>query len=714
MLKRVRKRDGREVPFDEAKIRLAVAKALVAVGEEDPPFAEEVARLVRLTLENRLAGSEGLAVPSIEDVQDLVEQALIELGRAKVAKAYILYRDRRARIREALRVETSADAQLPPDPAGAAGPSAGGRGSAARPGDVGAPRHGGPRVVESGGAAPWSKGRIVAALMNEAGIDRELAERVAARVEARVFDAGLRRITTALVRELVDNELLELGLEAQLRRQGTLGLPRHDLRVAFETPRSLDDPVPSLENDVAGAVLSRFALEEVLSPELAERHLVGDFELVGLDAPHRYLTSGLPADLLGASEPSPDAAFELVVELANAARSVSAGVVLEQPARALAPLVRARSLGVFLSALEAAAIAGERRFDLGSPGPRATAFCSRLIGELAARPVGPRAPRLFVDGAELEAVLRDGDVRPDDVERLLATGRLIPTWSTERLRFAAPGARRTAKERAAVHCGGALCVNLPRLARRAGPWREDRLFEGLAEVIGLGVRALFELRQFQDGHRSARPGEVRGRVQYALGLVGLREALGWIADGEVKSDQAARVVGFAADAAQRLGRELRLAVVPTPFFAGRASERFCRLDAERERETQGLFFTDVGPQDRDRPTRGARYSVGYRLSRHAGSDPGAAEAEACRTVGSGALTPPPSVGPRSHGGPSPPGRPGRPGAAGTPALAAWRTFEAGRTADLREDERPRSLSPSLFESDSVSQPTPESASAENA
>ena len=98
-LRRVTKRDGREVPFDESKIQGAIAKAMAAAGEPDDGFAGEVAGVVRLTLEDRHGSGH---VPHIEEIQDLVEQALIELGRSAVAKAYILYRDQRARIRRAL------------------------------------------------------------------------------------------------------------------------------------------------------------------------------------------------------------------------------------------------------------------------------------------------------------------------------------------------------------------------------------------------------------------------------------------------------------------------------------------------------------------------------------------------------------------------------------------------------------------------------------
>ena len=67
---RVRKRDGREVPFDARKIDAAVSKALDAVGEVDPSFAGEIAGVVTLTLEGRYGAESppGAAVPGIEEI----------------------------------------------------------------------------------------------------------------------------------------------------------------------------------------------------------------------------------------------------------------------------------------------------------------------------------------------------------------------------------------------------------------------------------------------------------------------------------------------------------------------------------------------------------------------------------------------------------------------------------------------------------------------
>ncbi len=95
MPERIRKRDGRIVEFDRDKITTAIYKAISSVGEiEDAKsLAEKLSRRVVEELK-------GERIPSVEDVQDVVERVLIRAGLDKVAKAYILYRQRRADIRE--------------------------------------------------------------------------------------------------------------------------------------------------------------------------------------------------------------------------------------------------------------------------------------------------------------------------------------------------------------------------------------------------------------------------------------------------------------------------------------------------------------------------------------------------------------------------------------------------------------------------------------
>ena len=95
MITKIRKRDGREVPFNIEKITNAIFKAAVAAGGSDYHTAESLAEQVAETLEH---GKE--KVPSVEEIQDTVEKTLIESGHARTAKKFILYRAERTRIRE--------------------------------------------------------------------------------------------------------------------------------------------------------------------------------------------------------------------------------------------------------------------------------------------------------------------------------------------------------------------------------------------------------------------------------------------------------------------------------------------------------------------------------------------------------------------------------------------------------------------------------------
>jgi ribonucleoside-triphosphate reductase len=92
----IQKRDGRIVPFDIDKITAAILKSAQSVGGHDEKTARELAEKVV----DYLKRDQKIALPSVEEVQDAVEKVLIENGHARTAKAYILYRDRRTRIRE--------------------------------------------------------------------------------------------------------------------------------------------------------------------------------------------------------------------------------------------------------------------------------------------------------------------------------------------------------------------------------------------------------------------------------------------------------------------------------------------------------------------------------------------------------------------------------------------------------------------------------------
>lgn len=91
------KRSGVIVPFTPERITNAIYRAAVAVGGRDRTIAENLGSQVVQLLEQNTPEAQ---YPTIEEIQDTVEKVLIENGHAKVAKAYILYRDERQRARQ--------------------------------------------------------------------------------------------------------------------------------------------------------------------------------------------------------------------------------------------------------------------------------------------------------------------------------------------------------------------------------------------------------------------------------------------------------------------------------------------------------------------------------------------------------------------------------------------------------------------------------------
>jgi len=94
-LQSINKRDGSRVPFDPAKIRSAISRAGAAAGEFDDDAAGPLADQVVKVLSRR----SGAAAPTIEKIQDVVEQVLITNDHFKTARAYIVYREQHSKLR---------------------------------------------------------------------------------------------------------------------------------------------------------------------------------------------------------------------------------------------------------------------------------------------------------------------------------------------------------------------------------------------------------------------------------------------------------------------------------------------------------------------------------------------------------------------------------------------------------------------------------------
>jgi len=96
-IKSVRKRDGSVVDFNKDKVLEAIFKAAQSVGGSDRKEAERIADLAIKILNDKFKPE---YIPGVEEIQDVVEKALIETGHATTAKAYIVYRHQKSVERE--------------------------------------------------------------------------------------------------------------------------------------------------------------------------------------------------------------------------------------------------------------------------------------------------------------------------------------------------------------------------------------------------------------------------------------------------------------------------------------------------------------------------------------------------------------------------------------------------------------------------------------
>lgn len=189
----IRNHDGELVPFRRARIVRAILAAIRAAGSSEEWVAEALTDTVCFFLDQRHTSEQP---PSAFDLDDIIENVLTsQPDLARIARAFMDSRRQRAQIRE---LEESI---------------------------VAAP---GPEVSQIAGLNQWNRARIAAALVRENGLSTQQADEIAQAVEKRVQALGLASISTGLIRELADVELLARGLIKD-GRSGVIAVPRYDL-----------------------------------------------------------------------------------------------------------------------------------------------------------------------------------------------------------------------------------------------------------------------------------------------------------------------------------------------------------------------------------------------------------------------------------------------------------------------------------------------------
>jgi hypothetical protein len=253
----VRKRDGRSVPFDVARVATSLGRALSGAGQQDPLLARDLAAVVV----TYLRGHAGEGVVGAAEIAHLVHEVLLGAGCTAAAAAFRVEQEQRERSRHRLRIR-------------------------------GAERADGVRAIpRTGDADPeeWSKGRVISLLAREADLPDALAQEVAAEVERGLFASGLRSVSAALLREWVDNELLLRGLPARLGRHQFVGLASHELRSVLGAPAA----GLAAEHELGARLLERYALREVVAPDVAAAHEAGLLDLENLRGGARLDTVAL-------------------------------------------------------------------------------------------------------------------------------------------------------------------------------------------------------------------------------------------------------------------------------------------------------------------------------------------------------------------------------------------------------------------------------------
>ncbi|MDH4139887.1 MAG: anaerobic ribonucleoside-triphosphate reductase, partial [Coriobacteriia bacterium] len=129
----------------------------------------------------------------------------------------------------------------------------------------------------------WDRTKIADSLVKEAGLAPGLAHEIAEAVEDRIDRTNLMTVTTAIIREMVDLELLERGLTIAHKKHSHLGLPMWDVEHIItnankENSNTTHNP-ESINLTIAETILKEFALRRVFTEDVAEAHYVGDIHL---------------------------------------------------------------------------------------------------------------------------------------------------------------------------------------------------------------------------------------------------------------------------------------------------------------------------------------------------------------------------------------------------------------------------------------------------
>ncbi|MDD5687221.1 MAG: anaerobic ribonucleoside-triphosphate reductase [Elusimicrobia bacterium] len=265
----VKKEDERLEPFDYKKVIASVTRASKEGGSENKEVIMRIAGKISKFLKANYLPGETITTQTLSDA---IEKVLVEEKFEQTFQAYQRRRVEKNEMRKRIRIAKRKDKSDTTDLSLLVQAE----------------------VEEE--TSLWDKNKIADALVKEAGISHIDARKIAHDVEKRLISSGVDKITTSLLREMVDNELLTAGYASKIKKQMSLGIPTYNLeQIIFskgkENSNIAEHNPEAINLAIAEITLKQYSLNNIFSRDVADAHLDARIHLHDLGYPTRVYCS---------------------------------------------------------------------------------------------------------------------------------------------------------------------------------------------------------------------------------------------------------------------------------------------------------------------------------------------------------------------------------------------------------------------------------------
>ncbi len=570
-IERVKKKSGEVVFYDEGNISRTISKAASDVGDSQVTLGEDLAGVVTMYLERYYERE----IPTSDEIRKMVDRILRETGHHDVADSYAGGRETQP--------GTAPREDLFPDNF---------------------------LLVEGATrdeVSTWGRSRISTAIVKEAGLDPAEADEIAGAVERRIFSLGQRRVSTTLIREQVNHELLVRGYGAHLRKQLVVGLPKYDLSLLIGG----EGTVPRIDPDrlcktIGETTMRQYALQEIFTRDVADAHLEGRFHVHGIESPLKlwWLSPSLAyLRQFGLHVPG----YRLLEEPATTARAFTAQLVrvAEHARRFFSGGVEFLNINGAFASLE------------GNPKEEAEQLVSSLAGSIIGLELNEDSY-----ASEVLELWRSIPGYPEWPDREVVIGS-SENLLREACRVACERggmlflSQREGCQASRFSSGGnperwfslaqAVTLNLPQAFYRSETGSD--FYAELEAAIDLAVRAHLQKRRLLErfvhaptgtfGHELGWSSNGAGALRfddfiYSIGISGLNEVVHLISGHEIMENEtsqrlALRVASYIFFRIREESRKHGIHLSFEDHPAEEAASRFARIDSEMYARARGLF-----------------------------------------------------------------------------------------------------------------------------